>query len=70
MRRFTRRQTTIGAIATVAIAVAGYVVYKTFPHLTEPEDKTKTEKTETETETEDKTSDVTSVKSLVEEVEK
>lgn len=69
MAKFNRRQTAVGAVAAVAIAVTGYLIYKTFPHLTEKDDDKSVEDVAEQVK-EDVKSDVASVKSLVTEAEK
>lgn len=39
MARFTRRQSLIATAAALAVVTAGYLVYKTFPHLSTDEDE-------------------------------
>jgi hypothetical protein len=72
MAKFNKRQSVVGLTALIVVSIAGFLVYKTYPHLSgEDVDETKKEEEEAEAEkmVKEEPKDSASVKSMVEEVE-
>jgi hypothetical protein len=69
--KFNKRQSVVGLTALIVVSIAGFLVYKTYPHLSgEDVDETKKEEEEkAEKKAKEMTKDSASVKSMVEEVE-